>query len=77
MKSYWSLHTLSAMVPSVLALIADFVVLGAALLVWRNSNTRHVLRRQSLHLVLCMQVVDVLNNITYMWVAVDCRGCLY
>jgi hypothetical protein len=55
-----------AMLPSSLALFLDLFVLVIAVVGWRKPHTRSIMRRQSLYMLLVVQVIDAFNSITFM-----------
>jgi hypothetical protein len=56
----------SAMLPSSLALFLDLFVITIAIIGWSWPHTRSIMRRQSLYMLLVVQITDTFNNIAYM-----------
>jgi hypothetical protein len=70
--------TLSAAVgPSIAALVANIVVLSLAAVVFCGRRTRRLLRRQSLIMLLSVQVVGIIYDAAYMCVAAYCCEVQY
>jgi hypothetical protein len=65
---------ITAVAPSILAIVVSSVVLGLAIAVHRSQLTRGALKRQSMQLLLVLQVVTIIFEVTYMWASVTTLG---
>jgi hypothetical protein len=54
------------MLPSSLALFLDLFVITIAIIGWSRPHTRSIMRRQSLYMLLFVQMTDTFNNVAYM-----------
>jgi hypothetical protein len=61
-----------AVAPTIAALVANLIVLGFAVAIFRNPKTRSLLRRQSLLMLLSVQVASVIQGVAYMCVIRTC-----
>jgi hypothetical protein len=61
-----------AVAPTIAALVANLIVLGFAVAIFRNPKTRSLLRRQSLLMLLSVQVASVIQGVAYMCVICNC-----
>jgi hypothetical protein len=62
------LTSTAAVAPTIAAVVANLIVLGFAIAIFRNSKTRPLLRRQSLLMLLSVQVASVFQGGAYMYV---------
>jgi hypothetical protein len=64
----------AAVAPSIAALAANLFVLACAAAIYCNRKTRRLLSRQSLIMLLSVQLVGVLYDVAYMCVAACISG---
>jgi hypothetical protein len=61
-----NITTWTAVAPAILALIAALVVLGLTVKIYRDHQTRGSLKRQSLQVLISVQLASLVYSGTYM-----------